>query len=308
MDQADEDSLRSTLRELMHARARSLNLTRILHCTRSTSTINGVRDVPMISSISRFPRDERNLIINWLAKSGPFIDDDRTEVDDDLYYLGDHEVTELAAGEAARQRQKDKDGRLLSLNGNSNFNKSPLDVLHGLQEEPFGMVPVPNTWCVDEAIAWADSADPEPKSWRELLDVSRRRFGALLISEYCEHVLRGQTFYPAVARRVLELLKILNEISASSDQNSKLSKFGTELVNAYFVGDKAWFTDESDGNKADFAGEMTFPDPGETGSAIQCFWHGKVKTPQFRVHFEWPMPAKSQRIKVVYIGPKISKR
>ncbi len=29
--------------------------------------------------------------------------------------------------------------------------------------------------------------------------------------------------------------------------------------------------------------------------SLLCPWHGKIKTPQFRIHFEWPRPA-GQRI------------
>lgn len=53
---------------------------------------------------------------------------------------------------------------------------------------------------------------------------------------------------------------------------------------------------------------MTFSDPSPTGKKLFCPWHGKIKTPQFRIHFEWPRPAGQREIKVVYIGPKITKQ
>jgi hypothetical protein len=40
---------------------------------------------------------------------------------------------------------------------------------------------------------------------------------------------------------------------------------------------------------------------------IFCTWHGKVKTPQYRIHFSWPISAVAP-LYVVYIGPKITKR
>jgi len=52
---------------------------------------------------------------------------------------------------------------------------------------------------------------------------------------------------------------------------------------------------------------MTFPDPDVQGETLFCSWHGKVKTPQYRIHFSWPVTAASP-VYVVYVGPKITKR
>ena len=45
---------------------------------------------------------------------------------------------------------------------------------------------------------------------------------------------------------------------------------GNELYNKHFVGEKAWFTDESKKNKDNFRKEMTFPDPEDTSQKIFC--------------------------------------
>jgi hypothetical protein len=52
---------------------------------------------------------------------------------------------------------------------------------------------------------------------------------------------------------------------------------------------------------------MSFVDPENPAKKFFCPWHGKIQTPQFRIHFEWPIPAHQQRLKVLYIGPKITK-
>jgi len=303
----DLDSLRETLRRLMAARRSSKNLSLRLYCSRLTAETQAIEGEPLLVSVSKLPRDEKAVILNWLGKSGPFLDDDRTDSDDDLYHLNGEDVTNLGAAEAARQCQKYNDGRLLSLN-NETFKKTPLEVVHGLIEEPLGSVLVRNSWSFEEVKEWADGADPEPANWVELLDVSRRRYGHLLIGDHCDEVLGGQTFYPVVSRRVLELLRVLNTISGSIDKNGKLSASGEELKEAHFVGKKAWFSSESDGNKKEFANDMTFPDPADPSRSIECFWHGKIKTPQFRVHFEWPLSTGTKIIKVTYIGPKLSKK
>jgi hypothetical protein len=114
-------------------------------------------------------------------------------------------------------------------------------------------------------------------------------------------------FSQLVTKRIFELLDILNRLVIESDLNGQLSETGRNLLQQHFSGDKAWFTDESSTNKRNFKQEMTFSDPIDNSKKIFCSWHGKIKTPQVRVHFEWPRPNNQKKIKVVYIGPKITK-
>jgi hypothetical protein len=51
---------------------------------------------------------------------------------------------------------------------------------------------------------------------------------------------------------------------------------------------------------------MTFRHP-DTGAKMFCPWHGKVKTPQIRIHFAWADRCGDPLI-VAYIGMKITKR
>lgn len=308
---SDLDQVSDYFNELMSARARSPNLRRVLFCSRKTSETEALNGERLLKTISRMPHDKRKAILLWLGKSGPFMDDDRVETDDDLYHLDEIEVTDLGPGEAARQRQRGLDARILSFanaEGNSAFAYTPIHVVQGFPDEPVDRVDIQNTWDLAEAKQWADAIDPEPESWRELLDVCRRRYGSLVIGEHCDYILNAQTFYPAVSRRVIELLKILNEITEGAAAQSGLGERGIELVQTHFAGGKSWFTDESDENKRQFAREMTFPDPTNPPQKLQCFWHGKIKTPQFRIHFEWPLPEAATHMKIAYIGPKLSKK
>lgn len=307
---ADLEALRLALAAVIAARRGSANLARILYCSRNTGQVQAIYGQPLLMSLQQFPKEERTAILQWLGRSGPFLDDERQEVDQDLYHLYGAEVTDIGPGEAARQQQRGTDGRLFSFvhREDVDFRTTPLPVVHGFPDQPLAEVLVPNLHDLSAAKAVADAADPEPRSWGELLDISRRRFGRLLIGRHCDEVLAPLPFYSTVARRTLELLRVLDALMEQIDTEGALTAPGKALRQDHFVGGKAWFTGESDENQRLFAAEMTFPDPDDPSRRIQCFWHGKIKTPQFRIHFEWPLPTGARTLKVVYIGPKISKK
>ena len=50
---------------------------------------------------------------------------------------------------------------------------------------------------------------------------------------------------------------------------------------------------------------MTFKDP--EGRELICFWHGKIKTPQYRIHFSYPIE-KGAPLYIAYIGEKLTKK
>ena len=52
---------------------------------------------------------------------------------------------------------------------------------------------------------------------------------------------------------------------------------------------------------------MTFGPPEHADRTLFFPWHGKVQTPQLRVHFSWPVRA-DKHLYVVYVDPKITKR
>jgi hypothetical protein len=90
--------------------------------------------------------------------------------------------------------------------------------------------------------------------------------------------------------------------------DGKAGKRSQELYQQFFTGERARFSDESERNKRAFRTQMSFVDPEDVTREIFCPWHGKIQTPQFRIHFEWPVPIDQQRLKVLYIGPKITKQ
>ena len=305
-----DDALRKAVKALLAARRDSPNLARVLFCSSLIGEIQARPGERLLASLARLERDDKAAVLNWLAKKGPFFDVEYDEIDNNLFHLYGIEVTDLGAGEAARYSLRGFDGRLLSFTHRSypDFSVESLPVVHGFTDAPLSIVAVPNIHDFSHARLVADAAEPEPTSWPGLLDVCRRKYAGLIISSYCDEVLSALTFYPAVSRRTIELLKVLNDLVSEMADDGSVSACGQEIIQSHFVGENAWFTDESDRNKRDFRTEMTFPDPTGSGKQLQCFWHGKIKTQQFRIHFEWPVPAGDNALKVAYIGPKISRR
>lgn len=252
----------------------------------------------------------RTLFFRWVASQGPFLDDEREDIANDLFFFEGDEVTEEGLGEAARQllSMRSAGAYSFTVDPARRFEGSPLDVLQGFEEEPLCRVPVQNFWHAAAAADAIAAAGPDPSSWTELLAHCRDRFTSLAIGSHCDEVLCRYPFEPNVARRTVALLAVLQRIVENTDNGGGLSREGVRLREQHFIGEKAWFTDESKDNKRDFVNEMTFPNPDGFGPALTCFWHGKIKTPQYRIHFEWPIPAPYNRLRVAYIGPKIAKR
>jgi hypothetical protein len=173
-----------------------------------------------------------------------------------------------------------------------------------LPEEPLALVEIENFWAVHEVEA---ASVPRLTSWPELLSAARTSMGFLILSEEIVGHLRPCPFHAGVAQRIMQLLQILQDIARESHDDCSLNAAGLTIHQKHFVGEKASFTDESATNKGAFKNDMIFADPTDASASLFCSWHGKIKIGQYRIHFEWPRPRGQRQIKVVYIGPKITK-
>jgi hypothetical protein len=153
----------------------------------------------------------------------------------------------------------------------------------------------------------AAAALPRPSTWQEMLSQVRQRLDHLVFSPEIADKLASCPFQSGLSERVTELLEILNSMAVESDDDSSLTPKGLEIQQENFVGKNASFSDESETNKRQFRSDLTFRDPEDSAKRLFCPWHGKISQEQFRVHFEWPRPKGQRKIKVVYIGPKITK-
>ena len=280
-------------------------LANVLFCARGMPATEVRPNLCLRDVGGQLPRDKQRLLFQWTDRKGPFIDDDRQPMDQDLFWFGKDDVTDLGLGEAARRILSTSPAVAFSPvhNQTSRFAADPLTIIHGLLEEPIKDVEVPN-YLESAALAERMEAEqPEPKTWVELLARARERFDRLCIGEHCDEILSRHPYRPHQGGRILDLLGKLQEIKAETGEGGELSAEGLKLYHQFFVGDRAWFTGESERRKQ-APDTFTFPDPSGPGT-LTCFWHGKISSGAFRLHFEWPVESPRERLRVAYIGPHL---
>lgn len=306
----DEQIFLAELSQLMTLRSRIPGLRDRLLVSRE------LKDRPVTSAmllrnvVERHPdRGFRQLVFGWLANHGPFWDNDRQVNTDDYFEYDGHDVTGQGLGEAARRRIVGNDAHSFSFDGCTTppCSHSPLAVQHGLKESPLGQVDIPNVCGIEALRAAALSVLPAPRNWNEALECLRARFPGLIFADTILAVLEREPYNQYIVERTEALLGVLQQFLESHDKSGNSTARTLEILTTHFQGGKAWFSDESPSNKAAFENELTFRDPTNPKSFIFCPWHGKIKTPQYRIHFEWPSLAMKSNVKVVYIGPKITK-
>ena len=136
---------------------------------------------------------------------------------------------------------------------------------------------------------------------------ARRECSSLYFSSGAFDALESQSFFPGAASSLLDLLIVLDRLKRSIGVDGARTAEGHEIYQNYFMRRLAWFTDSSDWEKSNFRDQLTFPHPQRPGEKLFCPWHGKVQTPQLRVHYSDPI-AHDEPLYIVYIGPKLTKQ
>jgi hypothetical protein len=256
--------------------------------------------------VQAFEKEEGRALMQWLARQGPYWEDARLHSSFDyLEHMGEV-VTDTALGEAAFGVIHGQERRLASLTP-SNFVRTPLLVTWTPDGEQQDSVAVHNHWSAVDLEAALQAAPPAIASWEQLANVCRGQCDALTFSDDCFAALRGHPFVEGAARQVLVLLDVLHRFSKCFDEAGQRTPEGQRLYQDHFTGGKAWFSDSSDAEKEEFKSDLTFKHPAAHEKTLFCPWHGKVKTPQIRIHFSWPV-RESEPLYVVYVGPKLTKR
>ena len=290
---------------LMAIRTVSQRFGRKLHCHRNIAYAQVTPQAKMPQAVAALNKDKRRALMAWLNKHGPFWEDERQHDPEDVFECDGDIVTDTALGEAAWLHLKGNPCAVVSLNPSS-WLIAPLSV--GRHENGFvRKVAVPNFWdsiVLEAALATA----PVPlTTWTELEKTVRIRFTNLTFSQECFEPLFGTPFGRGPAEQLLRRFSILNIMPNCFDKQGERTPEGNRLYKEHFIGQKAWFSDSSETEKSKFREDLTFLHPSRPGDFLFCTWHAKVKTPQLRVHFSWPIRA-GEPVYIVYVGPKITKR
>ena len=300
-------AFRDAVGRVMIIRETARRFSRDLQCHRNVANAQVTPELNMRQAAPRaLDRNMLRAFMGWLDRHGPFWDDVRQHsADDDLLECRGEIVTDTAVGEAAYCLIHGVDRNLVSLMP-STWLVSSLSVnWHDIGR--VRTVEVPNYWDPDKVEAALQSAPVPLGSWKDLEAVARSRCPGLTFANNSFDPLKGHPFGKGTAERLLLRLNVLQSIKNCFNERGERTPEGHALYREYFTGDKAWFSDSSDSEKAEFQSDLSFAHPTKAGEWLFCTWHGKVKTPQLRIHFSWPIRA-SEPLYIVYVGPKITKR
>ena len=301
----DSVSFRNAIDNVMSIRQMARRYDRELQCHRNVSNrpVKGTQILPQC--IGSLDKDSQRVLMQWLTRHGPFWEDFQQHAADDWLEYEGCIVTDTAVGEAAYCVAHGVERALVSIDPSS-WLTSPLPV-DWRYNSSVKRINVSNYWSVNELEKFLANAPSSLLSWEDLATTARNRYPELIFAPDCFEPLKGHPFNKGSADRMLLRIGVLNSMKNSFDQQGKRTSEGHTLYQKYFTGEKAWFSDSSDREKDRFAKELTFPHPADPDKTIFATWHGKVKTPQLRIHFSWPIRA-DKPLYIVYAGPKITKR
>ena len=304
-------SFREALGVVMTMRAAAQRFGRAMYCHRNLLHAQLGPELNLQQAVHGLPREQQSAVMLWVTRHGPFWDDLRQHRPDDWLEWRNEIVTDTAIGEAAFANLHDMERHLVSF-APSVFTHDPV-VVDWVREDVRVQARVPNHWDAETLQRTLEASPPPIASWADLETVARARFGAMVLAEDAFEPLAGHPFVPGAAERLVFLLAKLDRLRQCFDAEGGRTAEGHEIYRDFFTGKKgdggrgAMFSDSSDTEKCDFANHLCFPHPDQEGAKLFCPWHGKVQTPQLRVHFSTPISA-DKPLYVVYVGPKITKR
>jgi hypothetical protein len=248
--------------------------------------------------------DQKRQILTWIDKKGPFWEEQRTHKEDAYYTCGEEVVTDSGLAEIAQLKHEacSVDGTI-SISP-SHWEYSPItvalkDSTNDFEEE------IRNCWEIGQIEEYLKSTYGKIDSWDGMLACSKRECPNLLHSDKILDQL-GKTFIPAVARSLLELLKVLNDLTQSIlDCDTDKQQ---EIRRLWFSGEAHFSpSSHSELTSPKHKSNLTFYSPLSEKDVV-CSMHGKTRRPHLlRIHYEWPIPQGRDKIFIAYIGPKLTK-
>lgn len=246
------------------------------------------------------------LTMSWIDKHGPFVEDELLRSPGEYLELIDGTVvSEEVIGEAATRQFQGQSSGLVSFVPSA-FQHTPVEV-RWHRDNDIATCEVANYWSVAELDRHLEAQREAPATWEAFIEQLPGRFPNLsFLPNLADHLI-GEPFSPYVVERTFFLLKQLDELKTCFDAQGRRTARGEELMDNFFRRDRARFSDASEQEKNDprFRAAMTFRGP--DGAAMECFWHGKIQTPPYRIHFSYPIE-RDTPLYICYIGQKLTKK
>jgi len=278
----------------------------VIEC--STDVLNNkVTDkLTMFEAIQTFTdKNKKRSVMTWVTKASSCWDNSRIHSDDDYLTCDGDVVTGTTLGESAYRIFDNKESSLVSFSPSS-WLYSPINVAYIYGDGTLSeLLLVKNHWEEEGLSNYLDGIQAPIQSWETLERRMRQECKHLTFTEDAFSPLQSQPFVSGASTRIATLLNVLDKYAQCFDKDGKRTDKGDEIYNVYFKGDRARFSDSSGGEKTQFENELSFTL--SNGNKELCPWHGKIQTPQLRIHFAWP-DQKGASINIVYIGSKITKR
>jgi len=277
-----------------------------LLCSRQLGSVKVVGNITFSQAVMRYsPPTLKRQLLSWVNKHGPFWEDYRVAHEDDYFECHGIDVTDQGLGECARRAMKKL--AVCSYSFTGQFNHSPITIQHGLVEEPMGSYDINNIWTADALITSARQSLPVPENWAEAIERLIEEYPCLTLSNLIFEQMAPVPYSLGNYYSIRERFRVLENYLDSRDDVGRHTKESNEILINYFQGEKSWFSDSSESEYREFENALSFKDL--FNHDIKLFpFHGKIKTPQLRIHFEWPIAPECRKIQIVYIGPKLTKR
>ncbi|WAB98752.1 hypothetical protein OSW16_03560 [Pseudomonas putida] len=301
----DVGSFESSLDVIMAMRGLAKKYGREIYCHRGLMHSRVTDQLNLPQAMSAINRSKAIALVGWFSKAGPFWEDGRRHSPEEYLECSNEVVTDTAIGECAYLSFLSQAAQLASMTPSSWL--SPLiEVTWHRNEQPAQVGSLVNHLGAATLELELQKAEKPLQSWAELARVCPAKFENLIFSDNTFSPLSGTPFVSAAAKSIIDLLSVLQRFKATHITGSGRTREGDELYQTYFTGARAWFSDSSDREKRDFEQELKFTDPENPREKISAPYHGKVQTPQMRIHFTWPVAADTP-LHVLYIGDKITK-
>jgi hypothetical protein len=301
---ASVTAFQDAIRSMMYIRNKIQQFGRELYCHRNLAQAQVTHGLTMQQAIQQFNINERRALMGWLTQHGPFWEDERHHDPNDYLECKQQIVTDTALGETAFRCYYGIECHTISLKP-SNWLYTPISVVW--QRENIANIDIGNHWEINTIEPILRTSSPPIKSWEHLSSAMRARCPNLTFAVDSFEPLAGHPFVNSASQRIVELLETLDKFKTCFDAQGQRTAEGQRIYQDHFTGQKAWFTDSSDSEKNEFKENLTFKHPNKDAETLFCTWHGKIKTPQFRIHFSWPISL-NEPLYVVYVGPKLTKQ